>query len=56
MNVTVSGSVVRADASEESDIDVILDIVGRRDHVVHLGQIGNLIRDVSVITGYPVDA
>ena len=54
-NVGVFGSVARGDATEESDIDIIVDIVERLEHVLYFGQIGDLKREFSLITGYPVD-
>lgn len=54
-NVGVFGSVARGDATEESDIDFIVDIVHRRDHIMYFEQIGDMQREFAAITGYRVD-
>lgn len=54
-NVGVFGSVARGDATAESDIDFIVDIIERREHIRYFGQIGDMQREFAEITGYPVD-
>ena len=55
VNVGVFGSVARGDATVESDIDFIVDIIERREGIRYFGQLGDMQREFAEITGYPVD-